>query len=175
MSQGRVLSQPVLQPLRVPTSSWVTRSHSWALAPLLPIPRAQASPRSAALEEEASIAHSRTPWHWNPELAAPHSHPEGSSCGGSECKATGHRSQEDRANHRCFPVTPPPPRCSHPSGWLQFNPGSCSQHRLTLRMPPPPGWGSGCFSHLPAAAPSSAAGHMVFFSTFVYQTLGNQR
>lgn len=99
ISRGRVLSQPLLQSSRVPTGSWVTGSHLWALSPLLPIPRAQASPRSAALEGEASIAHSRTPWHWNPEPAAPHSHPEGSSCGGSECKATGHRSLQDRANH----------------------------------------------------------------------------
>lgn len=72
-----------------------------------------------------------------------------------------------RASRRGFPTTPPRPSCSHPSGWLQFNPGSCGQHRRTLRMPVPRGRGSGRSIRIPCQA------FKLVMPTFCQAGLGN--
>jgi hypothetical protein len=75
-------------------------------------------------------------------------------------------------SHRCRsgrtqPITGvslshPHPPLLHSSGQLQRNSGSCPPAQLTLKMQPPSGSGRGSFSHLSAAA-SSTAGHTCFY------------
>ena len=124
------------------------------------------APRSAALEGEATMAHSSIPWHCSPHTSRGlpqlgQRDPTGRSSGSP---AGPGRSQSWKP-----PGALPPPRCSRPSGRLQFNPGSCNRHALTPRMPPPPGWRGAAASVISQQHHQRSPTHMFLFSTFVCQ------